>query len=64
MAAFWIGLLVATVAGLCVLTMLGARRRGLPWVLAALSGLAFPLTWIFWYAEDELPYVRTRTAGR
>jgi hypothetical protein len=64
MAAFWIGLLAVVVTGSCVLTTLGARQRGLTWVVAVVSGLAFPITWIAWYAEDELPFVRTRSAGR
>jgi hypothetical protein len=35
------------------LTAFGARRRGQRWRFAWLSGLIFPLTWVFWYVVDE-----------
>lgn len=44
--------------GLMVLTAVGAHRRGDELVLAVLSGLVFPLTWIAWYVTDN------RRAGR
>ena len=35
------------------LTALGARRRGQRWCFAWLSGVFFPVTWVYWYVVDE-----------
>jgi hypothetical protein len=50
------GLLVAAAAlvALATLTAIGERRRGGGLVVVLIAGLLFPLTWIAWYARDEL----------
>ena len=49
-------LLAGSILLLAALTAVGARHRGNPMWLAALSGLAFPLVWVLWYVHDEHPY--------
>ena len=51
---------IGAVLGLMVLTTVGGRRRGEPWVVAALRSLIFPVTWIAWYVEDEQPHLVRR----
>jgi hypothetical protein len=41
-----------------VLTVLGARRRGLALPRAVVAGVFFPITWTVWYLRDEHPYRR------
>jgi len=48
------------VLSLVVLTVLGERRRGGPWVLAVVAGCAFPVTWVVWYVRDVRPYASAR----
>ena len=50
------GPILLLAASLAVLTAVGARHRGNPIWLAALSGLAFPLAWVLWYVHDEHPH--------
>lgn len=59
-----IALAVALVLAFVVLTIVGQRRRGGSWVLAVLSGCCFPVTWIGWYVEDELPRGASAPAPR
>jgi hypothetical protein len=43
---------------LAVLTCVGARRRGAGPAAALAAGVAFPVTWVVWYARDERPFRR------
>ena len=43
-----------------VLTVVGARHRGAPWVLAGVAGIVFPVTCLVWYVLDEHPYAARR----
>ena len=53
-------LAIGAVVGLAVLTTIGGHRRGERWIVAVPRGLIFPLTWIAWYVEDELPRTSSR----
>jgi sensor c-di-GMP phosphodiesterase-like protein len=57
-----ITLIVLAVASLPLarLTASGAHRRGLTVPRALLAGLAYLLTWLFWYVKDERPYRRVK----
>lgn len=52
-------LLFVPAAALMVLTALGARTRGTGGPRAVMYGLAFPLTWVLWYVQDEIPQRRS-----
>jgi hypothetical protein len=45
---------VLALLGLAVATAQGARRRGVGRPAACALGLVFPVTWVAWYALDEL----------
>jgi hypothetical protein len=47
--------LVAAPLTLMALTGTGARRRGDSLTTAVVSGLFFPITWVFWHLQDA-PY--------
>ena len=47
-------LLLGAMVALGLLTSLGERRRGARAVVVPLAGLLFPVTWVVWYARDEL----------
>lgn len=42
------------VLALAVLTAVGARRRGNRAVVVVLASVFFPITWVVWYARDDL----------
>ena len=54
---------IALVVMMAVLTTIGSRRRGAAPVLAVLSGLFFPVTWVAWYVWDEQPRRLLRSSG-
>ncbi|WP_151082512.1 hypothetical protein [Nocardioides cynanchi] len=56
MLVIGVALLVLVASVLPVTTGLGSRRRGTSVPVAVLAGLAFPLTWVWWYVHDEDPY--------
>ncbi len=49
----FVALIGLALLGLAASTAHGARRRGAGPLGATLSGAAFPLTWIWWYVQDE-----------
>jgi len=53
-------LLLVGMLPLGMLTMLGARRRGLTWSRAVLAAVGYPVTWVAWYARDVRPYASAR----
>lgn len=40
---------------LMYLTGLGEHRRGASTGVVALAAIFFPITWVAWYAKDDLP---------
>jgi hypothetical protein len=48
--------LAGALLAVVILTGLGAHRRGLAALPAALAGLFSPVTWTVWYLRDERPY--------
>ena len=54
-----LALLIGGTGFLAVLTAVGALRRHRRTSIAAISGLAFPITWLVW---DELDYQEYRVA--
>ena len=66
MASLWtlpgVVALAALALALPVLTVLGGRRRGYAWPLAAVAGVGFPVTWAVWYVADDRPYVSRRAS--
>ncbi len=58
-----LGVLALPLLALMVLTAVGSRERGNGWRMAVLSGVCFPLTWVAWYARDELPRAHRRPSG-
>lgn len=58
-----VGLFAVALLALAVLTALGSMRRGARLPAAALSGLFFPVTWVFWYLRDVHPYAGRRSGA-
>lgn len=55
-------LVLAVFAG--ALTAYGAwKARGYGVAAAAIAGLCFPVTWSYWYCQDELPIRCIRAVG-
>ncbi|MBA2697738.1 MAG: hypothetical protein H0U61_03075 [Nocardioidaceae bacterium] len=48
----------AVFVALPILTILGARHRGLGLAAAVAAGIFLPITWTVWYLRDERPYRR------